>query len=73
MLCRHEIVRGLEAEDRRWVERCQILAVLLFLAILAGVVLWSAVAPADPMQASAPAAAVQAAASAGTDDHPGAP
>jgi hypothetical protein len=62
MLCRNEIVRGLGDEERRWVERCQILAVFLFLAILAGVVLWSALAPGDPPQASvAPAVAVRTA------------
>ena len=72
MLCRHDM-RALSDEDRRWVARCQMLAVFLFLAILAGVVLWSAVAPADPPEASAPAAGVQAAVSAAADDYPRAP
>jgi hypothetical protein len=73
MLCRHEIVRGLGDEERRFVERCQILAVFLFLAILAAVVLWTAVAPDDPPQADAvPVIAVQAA-GADADDHPRAP
>ena len=73
MLCRHEIVRGLGDEERRFIERCQILAVFLFLAILAGVVLWSAVAADAPPQAdAAQAVAVQAAAS-DADDHPRAP
>lgn len=74
MLCRHEIVRGLGDEERRFIERCQILAVFLFLAILAGVVLWSAVAPGDPPQADeGQGAAVRAAAASDADDHPRAP
>ncbi len=73
MLCRHEIARGFGDEERRFVERCQILAVFLFLAILAGVVLWSAVAADDPpMAGSSQAVAVRAEASA-ADDHPRAP
>jgi hypothetical protein len=74
MLCRHEMVRELGDAERRFVERCQILAVFLFLAIRAGVVPWSAVAPADPPQAdAAPGVAVQAAAGGDGDDHPRAP
>ena len=73
MLCRHEIARELGDEERRFVERCQILAVFLFLAILAGVVLWSAVAADDPPQADSSRAVAVGAEASAADDHPRAP
>ena len=40
MVGREDVIKGLSAEDRRWIARCQMIAVFLFLALVAGVVLW---------------------------------
>lgn len=40
MVSREDVIKGLSADDRRWIARCQMIAVFLFLALVAGVVLW---------------------------------
>jgi predicted exporter len=45
MLSREDVIRCMSNSDRRWIARCQMVAVVLFLALLAGVVLWPVLAP----------------------------
>jgi len=40
MLSREDAIKGISDDDRRWIARCQMVAVILFLALLAGIVLW---------------------------------
>ena len=40
MVSRENVVKSLSEEDRRWIARCQMIAVFLFLALVAGLVLW---------------------------------
>ena len=77
MVCRGEIISKLDPQDRKFIDRCQLIAVLLFLAIYVAIIVWWALAPAgDPpgaaLQAAAPAVA-SAAMHASSDDRPVAP
>jgi hypothetical protein len=40
MVSREDVIKELSAEDQRWIARCQMIAVFLFLALVAGLVLW---------------------------------
>ena len=45
MSSREDIIKCMSNSDRRWIARCQMVTVVLFLALLAGVVLWPVLAP----------------------------
>ena len=40
MVSREDVIKELSAEDQRWIARYQMIAVFLFLALVAGLVLW---------------------------------
>ena len=48
MVSRENVVKSLSEEDRRWIARCQMIAVFLFLALVAGLVLWPVLPSATP-------------------------
>lgn len=53
MIPREDVIRKLGPEEYRWIARCQVLAVLLFVGLFAGVMLFES----DARQADAAAAA----------------
>jgi hypothetical protein len=52
MVSREDVIESLGRREQGWVARCQMIAVFLFLALFAALVLWSVVA--SPWPASEP-------------------
>jgi hypothetical protein len=44
MLCREDVASKLDPDDRRFIDRCQLIAVCVFLAIYVAIIAWWAVA-----------------------------
>jgi hypothetical protein len=40
MVCRDELIRKLDPEDRHFIDRCQLIAVCVFLAIYIAIIVW---------------------------------
>jgi hypothetical protein len=55
VISREDVIRSLGPEEQRWIARCQILAVLLFVGLFAGVLLLESGAPETHAMVSTPA------------------
>jgi len=48
MVCRDEIIRKLDVEDRHFIDRAQLVVACVFLAIYIGIIVWGLTSPRDP-------------------------
>ncbi|HEY3563911.1 MAG TPA: hypothetical protein VGL96_02835 [Casimicrobiaceae bacterium] len=54
MVCRDEIIRKLDPEDRRFIDRAQLIVACLFLAIYIAIIVWGLTSPRDAADEARP-------------------